>query len=106
MRVFEHPILTYPRGRTVTFTMDGKELTGYEGEPVAAALMAAGIFRFRRTEKERGPRGVFCGIGQCCECMVVIDGVPNVRSCVTPLREGMRVETQEGFGVIGEEVAP
>ena len=101
MRIEEHPILTYKTGRPVRFTMDGIELTGMEGEPIASALMASGIFTFRHTEKEGGPRGVFCGIGQCCECMVIADGKPNVRSCITPLKEGMQIRTQEGFGQIG-----
>ncbi len=104
MRIREHPILSYKTGRPVRFTMDGTELTGMEGEPIASALMANGVFQFRHTEKAGEPRGVFCGIGQCCECMVIVDGKPNVRSCITPLKEGMRVQTQEGFGQIGGEL--
>lgn len=104
MRIKEHPIVTYRQGRTVGFTMDGKPLTGIEGEPIASALIANGIQAFRHTQKHHEPRGLFCGIGQCTDCMVVVDGTPNVRACITPLREGMRVETQEGFGRLGVEL--
>ncbi|MHB8947330.1 MAG: (2Fe-2S)-binding protein, partial [Bacillota bacterium] len=45
-----------------------------------------------------GPRGLFCAIGRCTDCVMTVDGVPNVRTCVTPVREGLRVETQRGLG--------
>ena len=43
-------------------------------------------------------RGIFCGIGQCTDCMMVVNGIPNVRTCITPVEDGMTVETQEGLG--------
>jgi predicted molibdopterin-dependent oxidoreductase YjgC len=98
-RIAEHPILgAAPSARAVRFTLDGREMTGLEGEPVAAALKAAGLQVHRYTKKTRAPRGVFCAIGRCTDCVMVIDGTPNVRTCVTPLTEGMRVETQVGSG--------
>jgi predicted molibdopterin-dependent oxidoreductase YjgC len=100
MRLSEHPILGQAElGQSVNFTFDGQELRGYEGEPVAAALKAAGIQVHRYTKKTKSPRGVFCAIGRCTDCVMVVDGRPNVRTCVTPLTEGMRVETQYGSGV-------
>ncbi|MDR3278169.1 MAG: (2Fe-2S)-binding protein [Oscillospiraceae bacterium] len=99
MRLTEHPVLGQPApGKPVKFTLDGRELTGFEGEPIAAALKAAGIQVHRYTKKAHAPRGVFCAIGRCTDCVMVIDGTPNVRTCVTPLTEGMRVETQYGSG--------
>ena len=96
-RIEEHPILgKQEKGRVVTFSFDGKELQGYEGEPIAAALKAAGIKIHRYTKKEHKPRGIFCAIGRCTDCVMVVDGVPNVRTCITPLREGMDVRTQYG----------
>ena len=100
-RIKEHPIVTYPEGREVAFTFDGRPMTGREGQPIAAALMDNGISVFRVTEKLKQPRGLFCGIGQCNDCVVVVDGRPNVRSCVTPLEEGMAIETQKGLGKAG-----
>lgn len=96
-RITEHPILGAPKkGRLVSFLFDGKELQGYEGEPVAAALRAEGIIKHRETARLHKPRGIFCAIGRCTDCVMVVDGVPNTRTCVTPLKAGMKVETQYG----------
>ena len=101
MRIEEHPIVSYEERKLVSFTCDGKELQGKEGEPIAAALIANGITTLRFTDKEHAPRSLFCGIGQCMDCAMTVDGVPNVRTCITPLRAGMKVETQNGFGKAG-----
>lgn len=99
VRVIDHPILSkIPEKRVVQITVDGRQIDALEGEPIAAALMANGIRVFRRTRKRHEPRSVFCAIGRCTDCMMVVDGVPNVRTCVTPVRAGMRIETQVGFG--------
>ena len=96
MRITKHPILGETnKGRLVTFDFDGKTLEGYEGEPIAAALKAAGVMVHRYTKKG-SPRGIFCAIGRCTDCVMVVDGKPNVRTCVTPLAEGMKVQTQYG----------
>lgn len=96
-RIKNHPILGVPeKGRLVTFTFDGRKMQGYEGEPIAAALKAAGVMVHRYTKKEHKPRGIFCAIGRCTDCVMVVDGKPNVRTCVTPLSEGMCVQTQYG----------
>ena len=98
MRIEEHPILGKTEERKkVTFTYDGKELEGYEGEPIAAALKAAGVMVHRHTKKG-SPRGIFCAIGRCTDCVMVVDGEINVRTCITPLAQGMVVETQYGVG--------
>lgn len=97
MRISEHPILgEIKKGRLVSFNFDGKTLQGYEGEPIAAALKAAGVMIHRYTKKMHSPRGIFCAIGRCTDCVMVVDGKPNVRTCVTPLTEGMNVKTQYG----------
>lgn len=97
-RITEHPILgEQEKGKVVTFYYDGRELKGYEGEPVAVALKAAGIMVHRYTKKKHTPRGIFCAIGRCTDCVMVVDGRPNIRTCVTPLKEGMKVETQDGL---------
>lgn len=96
-RMEEHPILGhFSKGREVNFTYDGKTLSGCEGEPIAAALKAAGVMVHRYTQKQHKPRGIFCAIGRCTDCVMVVDGQPNVRTCVTPLKEGMCVQTQYG----------
>lgn len=96
-RITEHPILGAPeKGKKVTFTYNGQPVEGYEGEPIAAALKAAGLMVHRYTKKEHKPRGIFCAIGRCTDCVMVVDGKPNIRTCVTPLKEGMKVQTQYG----------
>lgn len=102
MRIENHPILgKAPEPDTYIF-FDGKKIPAVTGEPVAAALLAAGVHTFRRTVKTGQPRGIFCGIGRCNDCKMIVDGVPNTRTCVTPVREGMEVRTQHG---LGEEVS-
>ena len=97
MRIKNHPILDFPPRREVKFTFEGREITGYEGEPIAAALHAAGIRVLREMPSGR-PRGFFCAIGNCSSCYVTVDGTPNVRSCIEPVREGIRVSRQKGLG--------
>jgi len=80
-------------GQQVTIYLDGRTLTAEEGEPIAAALWAHGVRVLRRTRKSGEPRGVFCALGRCTDCVMTVDGQPNVRTCVTAVRDGMRIET-------------
>ncbi len=96
----EHPILQFSHGEKVKFVFDGKELDGFEGEPIASALHAHKVKVYRETAQMKRPRGFFCAIGKCSSCFMTVDGVPNVRTCVTPLREGMVVQTQKGNGAV------
>lgn len=97
LRIEEHPILgEQKKGKEVTFLFDGKEMKGCEGEPIAAALKAAGVNVHRYTKKQHKPRGIFCAIGRCTDCVMIVDGQPNIRTCVTPLKEGMDIRTQYG----------
>ena len=99
MRVIEHPILgDLEDKKKVTLYYNGEPIEALEGEPIASALMNAGIRVFRTTAKRHEPRGLFCGIGQCTDCMMTVNGVPNIRTCITPVEEGMTVETQDGLG--------
>ncbi|RKX79937.1 MAG: (2Fe-2S)-binding protein [Spirochaetes bacterium] len=99
-RIAEHPILgpLKPSGREVSILVDGEEVIAYEGEMIAAALMASGRRVFRYTEKRREPRGLYCAIGRCTDCVMIVNGIPNVRTCVTPVEPGMIIETQRGIG--------
>ncbi|MFB7866009.1 (2Fe-2S)-binding protein [Streptomyces sp. NPDC056069] len=81
-----------------TVTFDGRELPLREGQSVAAVLWSAGILAWRTTREKGAPRGVFCGIGQCFDCLVTVNGRPNQRACVVPARPGDAVTTQEGTG--------
>lgn len=99
MRVAVHPILgNQPPAPIVIIRVDGKTILAREGETIAAALLAAGIRINGYTQKRHAPRGIFCGIGQCTDCVMVVNGVPNVKTCVTPVADGMVIGTQHGSG--------
>lgn len=95
-RINEHPILDFKKGKEVTFYYEGQELKGCEGETIAAGLYAAGVRSLHETEKKHRHRGLFCAIGNCSSCLMKVNGIPNVRVCVEPLREGITVERQVG----------
>ncbi|MCJ7505285.1 (2Fe-2S)-binding protein [Candidatus Bathyarchaeota archaeon] len=98
-RVIDHPILgRMPEKRKVTICVDGRQVQAFEGEPIAAALIAAGIHICRFTTKRNEPRGLYCAIGQCTDCVMTVDGAPNIRTCITPVRNNLKVETQIGVG--------
>lgn len=97
-RIQEHPILDIPECAELTFYYNGQPMTAREGDTIAAALTDNGIRVFRFTAKRKEPRGLYCAIGQCTDCVMVVDGQPNVRTCVTLVKENMRVETQSGLG--------
>jgi len=84
------------QGDLVTFTFDGTPLTASKGDTVAAALLAAGVTRFRTTPVSGAERGPYCMMGVCFECLVTINGHSNRQACLTPVEAGMRVETQHG----------
>jgi predicted molibdopterin-dependent oxidoreductase YjgC len=75
-------------GRGVTFRFEGRILTAPPGASIGAALWAAGLRHWRTTRILGRPRALFCGIGQCFDCLVRVDGGPPVRACVTIVRDG------------------
>ena len=81
------------RGRPVQITVDGETIAAYEGESLAAAMLAAGRRIFRHTHPEGQARGIFCGMGVCYECLVSLAGRERVRACIVPVEDGMRVST-------------
>jgi predicted molibdopterin-dependent oxidoreductase YjgC len=98
MRIEQHPILEFKRGEKITFFFNGKELEGYANETIAAALHASGVRELAKSPVLHRPRGLFCAIGNCSSCLMVVDGQPNIRVCVTRVRAGIKVETQKGKG--------
>src|SRR5438094_9579721 len=85
------------RSRTVACTLEGRRIEAYAGDSVGSAMAAAGIDITGRSFKYHRPRGLFCMTGACPNCLVDVDGVPNVRACVEPVRDGMRVRRQNGW---------
>jgi D-hydroxyproline dehydrogenase subunit gamma len=87
------------RGPAVTISIDGERVLGHLGETVAAVLFANDTLALRTTT-HGAPRGVFCGMGTCFDCLVVVDGVANTRACMTWVRAGMEVCRQDGLGPV------
>jgi len=81
------------RDRQIQIVVDGRPIEAREGVSIAAALLAAGIHTLHLSRKTKAPRGIFCGMGVCFDCLVTVNGVYNVRACLTPVAEGMHVET-------------
>lgn len=97
-RIVDHPILGKLEEQCeVKFMFNGKEYTGYENESIAAALLANGIRTLRYHEETRTPRGIYCNIGHCFECRVKVNGKQGVRSCLTPLKENMIIESHDAL---------
>jgi len=80
-------------GASVTMTVDGQTVTADTRDTVAGALLAAGIDTWRRNVPSGQPRGPFCMMGVCFECVLTVDGVPERRACMVPVRDGMTIRT-------------
>lgn len=76
--------------------LDGEPVTASAGQTIAAVLLAAGRTSWRSTRGDERPRGLFCGIGVCHDCLVVVNGVPDVRACQRQVEAGDEIETQAG----------
>jgi predicted molibdopterin-dependent oxidoreductase YjgC len=90
-------------GHQVTFTFDGRPIGASPEDSVAAALLAAGVRTCRTTPVSGSARGPYCMMGVCFECLVRIDGVGNRQGCLVQVREGMKVETQNGAHALPAE---
>jgi sarcosine oxidase, subunit alpha len=104
MRLPPQPGEPLQRDRSVTFQFEGKPVTGFLGDSIGSALFGAGQRVFSRSFKYHRPRGLLCCRGQCPNCMMTVDGVPNVRVCVEPVREGVRVEPQNVWGSLRRDL--
>jgi sarcosine oxidase, subunit alpha len=98
MRLPPQPGEPLQRDRELTFYFQGKPVTAIHGDTFGSALYAAGHRVFSRSFKYHRPRGLLCCKGQCPNCMMRVDGVPNVRVCVEPVREDARLEAQNVWG--------
>ena len=98
LRIEEHPVLDFERGEPVTFFFNGKEVEAYSAETIAAALHATGVRKLGESPELHRPRGLFCAIGNCSSCFMIVDNEPNKRVCVIKVKHGMRVEEQKGKG--------
>ncbi|MDP9299271.1 MAG: 2Fe-2S iron-sulfur cluster-binding protein [Actinomycetota bacterium] len=92
------------RDRPLAFDFEGTTIRGFEGDTVGSALAAAGVTITGRSFKYHRPRGLFCMTGSCPNCLMRIDGVPNVRSCLAPARDATRVERQNAWPSVDRDV--
>ena len=86
----------------VTITVDGTQVRAAAGDTVAAALLAAGFDHCRTTPVSGAPRGPYCMMGVCFDCLVMIDGVGNRQGCLVRVRDGMKVALQRGKREVGQ----
>ena len=86
-----------PRGRAITVDLDGESIPAIEGEPVACSLIAASEPVLARSIKYHRPRSPYCFAAACSHCLMRVDGLPNVYTCRTPARDGMRLERQNAY---------
>jgi len=77
----------------ISFTFNGNVFTCESGQSIAAALIASDNRQLRATRFGNEPRSIFCGIGICFDCVVVVDGVANQRSCLVEAKQGMKVDS-------------
>ena len=89
---------------SIEFRFDGRRHTGLSGDTIASALAADGVDVLSRSFKYHRPRGVLCGAGRCPNCLVEVDGEPNVRGCVTPITAGMTVRSQNAWPSLRRDV--
>jgi predicted molibdopterin-dependent oxidoreductase YjgC len=92
--------------QAVTITFEGAAVRAREGDSVAAALLAAGHLVFRETPVSGAPRGPFCMMGACFDCLVEIDSQPARQACMVRVAEGMRVRRQHGAADYAAAEAP
>lgn len=93
-------------GRAVPVTIDGVEFVAREGDTVAAALLAAGRLAWRTMPASGAPRGPFCLMGACFDCLCTIDGRASQQACLVPVAPGMRIETQRGARPVDPGATP
>jgi len=82
---------------SVGIRFEGEALVAQAGDTVAAALLSHGTIAFRQSAEAKADRGPYCLIGNCFDCLVEIDGIPNQQACRVQVHEGMRIERQIGL---------
>lgn len=91
---FVHDPIRPARPTPVTISVDGQPTSGVAGQSLAGVILASGTLGFRRTSAQARPRGVFCGIGVCYDCLVEVNGQRDVRACQRRAADGDEVTTQ------------
>lgn len=95
LRIKKHPIIDFKDQEEIPFYFNNEKLYGVKEDSIASALHANGVKKLTTSLKYNRPRGFFCGIGKCSSCLMKVNGIPNVRTCIAPLKNGVHVNTQE-----------
>ena len=95
LRIRNHPVIDFKKKKKISFYFNKKKIFGEEDDSIASALHATGVKTLSTSLKYSRPRGFFCGIGKCSSCLMRVNDIPNVRTCIVPLKEGIFVETQD-----------
>jgi len=95
LRIKKHPVIDFKDQKKISFYFNNKKLDGFEGDTIASALHATGVKILTTSLKYNRPRGFFCGIGKCSSCLMRVNDVPNVRTCIAPLMEDINVKMQD-----------
>jgi sarcosine oxidase, subunit alpha len=104
MRLRSQPGEKIDRSRHVRFFYDGAPVDAFPGDTIGSALFASGRRVFSRSFKYHRPRGLLCCSGSCANCMMTVDGVPNVRVCAEPVRPGAEVKAQNVLGSLDRDL--
>jgi sarcosine oxidase subunit alpha len=95
-RILDHPILgAINYDKEVAFTFNGQSYQGIKGDTIASALLANSVRILRCQEESGSPRGFYCNIGHCFECRVSVNKTETVRACLTPIQDGMKIQSME-----------
>ena len=79
----------------IELILDGETLIAQAGQTIAGAILASGRSSWRTTSRDRRPRGLFCGIGVCFDCLVTVNGIRDIRACQRPVADGDVIEVQD-----------
>jgi sarcosine oxidase, subunit alpha len=104
MRLGPQPHERIDRSEELVFSYRGKPIRAFRGDSIGSALYASGQRVFSRSFKYHRPRGLLCCSGDCPNCMMTVDGVPNVRVCAEPVRHGAYVEPQNVLGSLEHDL--
>ena len=98
LRIRNHPIIDFKKKREISFYFNKKKIYGEEGDTIASALHANDVKVLSHSLKYKRPRGFFCGIWKCSSCFMTVNDIPNVRTCITPVKKNIKVMEQDKGG--------
>lgn len=93
MDIIDHPVLgELPNVEKITIFFEGEAISARQGQTIASALVGQGVYNFGNSRNLVQPRGLFCSNGRCCSCYMTVNDIEHVRTCITLVEEGMRIQ--------------